>query len=128
MTDLGTLGGTISYGEAINASSQVVGQAYLSGNAAAHAFLYSNGTMSDLNAMIGPAASLYTLVIALGINDSGQIVANGYINSTEQGVVLLLTPTNSWGNSTDGPIPLWALGALSAGLVGIASRRLQKSA
>ncbi len=30
--------------------------------------------------------------------------------------------------STDGPIPLWALGALGAGLVGIASRRLKKAA
>jgi uncharacterized repeat protein (TIGR03803 family) len=29
---------------------------------------------------------------------------------------------------TDGPIPLWALGALSASLVGIASRRLKKHA
>lgn len=31
-------------------------------------------------------------------------------------------------NSTDGPIPVWALGALGAGLVGIASRRLKKAA
>jgi hypothetical protein len=31
-------------------------------------------------------------------------------------------------NTTDGPIPLWALGALGAGLVGIASRRLKRAA
>jgi hypothetical protein len=29
---------------------------------------------------------------------------------------------------TDGPIPLWALGALAAVLVGVASRRLKKAA
>ena len=32
------------------------------------------------------------------------------------------------GGSEDGPLPLWAFGALGAGLVGIASRRLRKSA
>jgi len=31
-------------------------------------------------------------------------------------------------NSTDGPIPLWAIGALGVGLVGIASRRLKRAA
>ncbi len=30
--------------------------------------------------------------------------------------------------STDGPLPLWAMGALGAGLVGIASRRLKRPA
>ncbi|MGO9991067.1 MAG: kelch repeat-containing protein [Steroidobacteraceae bacterium] len=34
----------------------------------------------------------------------------------------------SGGGSTDGPLPLWALYALGAGLVGIASRRLKKAA
>ncbi len=30
-------------------------------------------------------------------------------------------------NSTDGPIPLWALGALAAGITGIASRRIRQA-
>ena len=32
------------------------------------------------------------------------------------------------GGDSDGPLPLWALGALGAGLLGIASRRLKKAA
>jgi len=31
-------------------------------------------------------------------------------------------------SATDGPIPLWTLGALGAGLLGIASRRLKRPA
>jgi regulator of chromosome condensation (RCC1) repeat-containing protein len=36
--------------------------------------------------------------------------------------------SNNSAPATDGPLPLWALGALGAGLVGIASRRLKKAA
>lgn len=32
------------------------------------------------------------------------------------------------GSATDGPLPLWALGALGAGVVGIASRRFKRAA
>jgi hypothetical protein len=40
----------------------------------------------------------------------------------------LASETLSSTASTDGPIPLWALGILGAGLVGVASRRLRKTA
>jgi hypothetical protein len=36
-------------------------------------------------------------------------------------------PSAAGHNTTDGPIPLWALGALGAGLVGIATRRFKKA-
>ena len=66
MTDLGTLGGHDSFGWGINASGQVVGQAYTGADWSYNAFLYSNGTMTDL----GPGT-------ARGINDSGQVVGEG---------------------------------------------------
>jgi probable HAF family extracellular repeat protein len=58
MQDLGTLGGTLSGGLAINASGQVTGWSFIAGSKAYHAFLYSNGHMTDLNSLIlVPAAA-----------------------------------------------------------------------
>jgi probable HAF family extracellular repeat protein len=73
--DLGTLGGQNSYGFGVNASGQVVGGSDTVGNGQ-HAFLYSDGTMYDLNLLVaGLAGTLLTNATA--INDTGQIVANG---------------------------------------------------
>jgi probable HAF family extracellular repeat protein len=61
MFSVSDLGGGQAY--AINASGQVVGQ-----NAAGHAFLYGNGTMTDLGTLGGSSS------FGLGINDSGKVV------------------------------------------------------
>jgi hypothetical protein len=56
----------------------------LTSTGAQHAFLYSNGQMSDLNDLIDPTLGI-TLADATAINDRGQIVADHY----------LLTPTSA---------------------------------
>ena len=67
-------GGSQSYATGINASGQVVGCAFTSsGNY--YAFLYSNGTMTDLGTLGGSYSA------ASGINDSGQVVGAAYTSS-----------------------------------------------
>jgi probable HAF family extracellular repeat protein len=89
MTDLGTLGGRISRGVAINSAGQVTGSAQTAGDATDHVFLYSDGVMTDLNTLI-PADSGWILQNGTAINDRGQITGYGAINGEEH--AFLLTP------------------------------------
>jgi probable HAF family extracellular repeat protein len=89
---LGTLGGTSAFANALNNSNQVVGSSQtVSG--ALHAFLYSNGSMQDLNLLIPPLSGI-TLTSAGGIDAAGDIVAYG-TNSSGQTHEYLLTPAES---------------------------------
>lgn len=49
MTDIGTLGGGLSFPSGINNSGQVIGQSDTTGGAARLAFLYSNGQITSLS-------------------------------------------------------------------------------
>ena len=71
VTDLGTLGGTISSALGINNSGQVVGYAYTTGGGDG-AFLYSGGTMQDITTL----GALQSIGEANAINDSGQIAGS----------------------------------------------------
>lgn len=76
MRNLGTFGGRRSFAFGINSLGQVVGTADLEGDLERHAFLYSDGALMDLNALIDPALG-WTLIEAAGINDAQQIAALG---------------------------------------------------
>ena len=70
--NLGTLGGTESYGIGINTSGQVAGSSQLAGNVTQHAFLYtgtpgSDGVIHDLGTLGG------TISGGSAINDAGQV-------------------------------------------------------
>src|SRR3954470_2469314 len=74
----------------INEAGQVVGDTFSSPGDFYHAFVYTNGQIMDLNALIDPALQV-TLTQGTAINDKGQILANG---SSPLGIgAYLLTPT-----------------------------------
>jgi probable HAF family extracellular repeat protein len=94
--DLGTLGGDHSYGYAINISGDVVGMSETKArderqNAVQVAFLYMNGKMYDLEALLLPGSGVTELIIGQdvkynnypagnSINDRGQIAASGLVH------------------------------------------------
>jgi probable HAF family extracellular repeat protein len=69
ITDLGTLGGKVSYAFGVNIHGDVAGSS-TTASGDEHAFLYHNGVMSDL----GVLDSGDTFSRAYGINDSGVLV------------------------------------------------------
>jgi len=56
-----------------------------------HAFLYTNGSLLDLNSILTASGNGWTLEDATAINTSGQIVGYG-INALGQTDAFLLTP------------------------------------
>jgi probable HAF family extracellular repeat protein len=114
MTNLGTLGGDFSDALAINAGGQIVGDAYISGSDhVQHAFLYSDGAMTDLNNLIAPSSG-WTLTEAAAINDNEWIV--GYESIGSETHAFLLTPAPE-------PSTIALLGIAAISLVGYAWHR-----
>jgi probable HAF family extracellular repeat protein len=115
---LGTLGGTIAFANALNNSNQVVGSSQIA-NGALHAFLYSNGSMRDLNLLIPPLSGV-TLTSAVGIDAAGDIVAYG-TNARGQTHEYLLTPAES-------PVPEpSSLAVMSLAIAAVAIRQVRRN-
>src|SRR6266545_44139 len=75
VTDLGTIGGTISYAYGISNNGQVTGAGTPSGNQDFHAFRYSSGIMTDLGTLDGSRSW------GNAINNSGQVTGYSYVTS-----------------------------------------------
>lgn len=73
LRDLGTLGGSLASGNAINASDAVVGSSLTSTPNTFHPFLWRGGTMRDLGTLGGPNGS------AFGIDGAGQVTGSASI-------------------------------------------------
>jgi probable HAF family extracellular repeat protein len=91
--DLGSLGGSVSFGWDINASGQVAGQSYKEDDETEHAFLWNptiangvTGMMHDLGTLGGSWS------VAEGINNIGQLAGSSK-NVDENPHAFLWTPT-----------------------------------
>src|SRR5699024_8423614 len=70
-----TLGGRLSYGNALNDAGQIVGWAHPSGSGSQNAFLFSNGSMRDIGNLGGTGTASDG---ARSINEKGYIVGNSH--------------------------------------------------
>jgi len=68
MIDLGTLGGTVGFGNGLNNRGQVIGFSNIAGDVASHAFIWERGVLTDIGTLGGDKSG------AGWINDAGQVV------------------------------------------------------
>ena len=85
--DLGTLGGSDSFGEGINSYDWVVGASALA-TTELRAFVHDGTGMFDLNSRVWNGTG-WLLLEATGVNDSGVIVGNGFKNGVPHAFMLL---------------------------------------
>jgi probable HAF family extracellular repeat protein len=82
VVDLGTLGGTFSFGGGVNEQGWVNGESTLLGDQIQHAFLWRNGVMVDLLTLGGPnSASGFTLInagVVAGASETSTLNPLGY--------------------------------------------------
>jgi probable HAF family extracellular repeat protein len=76
VTDLGTLGGSQSFGNAINREDHVTGTADKANGGPRDAFLYAGGTITDLGSLYGSGS------VGYAINSGGQVVGISRGNSS----------------------------------------------
>ncbi len=89
MSDLGSFGSS-AFALGLNDRGEVVGSSWDTSATRPHAFLYTNGTMLDLEQMID--ATGWTLFEATDICNDGRIVGNGVLNGSQRGFVLTPVP------------------------------------
>ena len=99
MADLGTVDGDPnSEAFVVNSRRQVVGATQDDNFSYVHAFLWERGSMADLNALIVPADLSVQLNAAVGLNERGEIVAQGTLPSGDQHAYLLVPCDENHGN------------------------------
>jgi probable HAF family extracellular repeat protein len=88
MEDLGTLGGDNSFAKGINNAGDIVGYSDFDSSGPLHSFVLRGGEMHDLDALI-PAGSGWQINKVFGVNDAGQLVGSGFLNTSQSGFLLV---------------------------------------
>ncbi len=126
LQDLGTLGGSYSFGNSVNDQGQVVGDSYFDTSTNSAAFLYSGGKMINLNTLISPNSGFF-LTGASGISDTGFITGAG-INAEGRQDAFLLIPNPAAVPEASTTVSFGLLLALGMGGVVAAARKKQAAA
>jgi probable HAF family extracellular repeat protein len=107
MIDLGTLGGASSSASAINNHGQIVG---FSKNAGGdfHTFVWENGVMYDLDALLPASSGWVTQFYGIDINDNKQIAGTGLFNGVQRAFLI----TDNDGTFANGGLTITNLGTL----------------
>ena len=94
--DIGTLGGTSGWAQAINDANVIVG--FSNNGTANRAFGFvPGGSITDLNTLLLPGASGWVISRVYDINNAGLIVGEGTFGGVTQAVVLSPIPeSGTW--------------------------------
>jgi len=97
MRDLGTLGGTFSYGMAINAKNHVVGCSTVNKvDSRVHAFWFEGNRMKDLGTLAPNSTNpLEDQSVALGVNSSDRVVGYTYLPAISANIDRAIQPGTS---------------------------------
>jgi len=112
MRDLGTLGGSFSFGISINANNHVVGYSTVNNvDSRVHAFLFAGNAMKDLGTLASNSINpLEDQSVALGINSSDRVVGYTYVPALNPNTDPAVQP----GTSPVRPVAfVWSQGAMT---------------
>jgi probable HAF family extracellular repeat protein len=114
LVDLGTLGGRNSEARDVNNAGAIVGWAGDAGDRQRAFLLSPGGTMRDLNALIAPDGR-WTLQVAAGVNDRGEIAGTGLHDGQRRAYVLTPPPVVTGAPAITGTARVGEAVAASAG-------------
>jgi len=95
-----------------------------------YTYQWYQGTSGNTSTPLsGATGSSFTTAALTSTTSFWVLVKYAYGSENSQTLTVTVSGSgNTTGGSADGPIPLWALSVLGAGLMGIASRRLKRTA